>query len=89
MIGDLLGVDDNTLDGLLAKNYDDQVKLSKTLQFWINNQPTPTTWRKVIKITEGPLQNKSLATKIRQYLIKGGTIIPHVIILCRGFYVFV
>ena len=77
MIGGLLGVDDNTLDGLLAKDYDDQIKLSKTLQSWLNNRPTPTTWSKIIKIMEGPLQNKSLAAEIRQYLMKGGTIIPH------------
>ena len=25
---------------------------------------------------EGPLQNKSLAAEIRQYLMKGGTIVP-------------
>ena len=89
MIGGLLGVDDNTLDGLLAKDYDDHVKLSKTLQNWLNNQPTPTTWRKIIKIMEGPLQKKSLATDIREYLIKGGTAISHLIILYREFYVFV
>ena len=77
MIGGLLGVDDNTLDGLLAKDYDDQIKLSKTLQSWLNNRPTPTTWRNIIKIMEGPLQNKSLADEIRQCLMKGGTIIPH------------
>ena len=78
-IGDLLGVGDNILDGLLAKGYSDQVKLSKTLQNWLNNRPTPTTWRRIIKILEGPLQNKSLAAEIRQYLMKEGAIIPHLL----------
>ena len=87
VIGALLGVDDNTLDGLLAKDYDDQMKLSKTLKNWLENRPTPTTWRKIIKIMEGSLQKKSLAMDIRQYLIKGGTIISNPLILCRGFYV--
>ena len=88
-IGTLLGVDDSTLDHLLAKDYyDDRVKLSKTLQIWLNEKPTPTTWRKIIKIMEGPLQNKSLATDIRQYLIKGGIGISH-LLLCRDFYIFV
>ena len=88
-IGGLLGVDDNTLDGLYATNDSPQVKLSKTLQNWLNNQPTPTTWRKIIKIVEGPLQKKSVADVIRQYLIKGGTFICHFIILCGGFNFFV
>lgn len=87
MIGDLLGIDSNTLEGLLAINYSDQVKLSHTLQSWLDNQPTPTTWRNIIKIIEGPLQDKTLATNIQQYFLQGGTVITH-LILCRGFYVF-
>ena len=87
-IGGLLGVDDNTLDHLLGIDYSNYVKLSKTLHNWLNEKPTPTTWRKIIKIIEGPLQNKSLATDIRQYLIKGGIAISH-LLLCRDFYIFV
>ena len=86
-IGALLGVDGNTLDGLLSTNLSNEVKLSKILQNWLNNKPTSTTWRRIIKIIEGPLHNNSLATDIRQYLIKGGTVISHLILVCRGFYV--
>ena len=74
-IGDLLGVDENILEGLLATNLSDQIKLSKTLRSWLNNHPTPTTWRNIIKIIEEPLQNKSLATNIRRYLVQGGIFI--------------
>ena len=85
-IGGLLGVDDNNLDVLLDKDYSHQVKLSKVLQTWLNIQPTPTTWRKIIKIIEEPLQNKSLATVIRQYLIKEGIAISHLLLCRRSLY---
>ena len=52
------------------------MKLSITFQSWLNNQPTPTTWRNIIKvIEEEPIQNKSLATTIQQKLIQGGIFI--------------
>ena len=82
-IGDQLGVDENTLNGLLTKTFSDQVKLSITFQSWLNNQPTPTTWRNIIKvIEEEPIQNKSLATTIQEKLIQGGIFITCFMLLC-------
>ena len=36
-IGDQLGVDNNTLDGLLTTSLSNEVKLSITLQRWLDN----------------------------------------------------
>ena len=57
--GGLFGDADNSLDGLLNKNLLNEIKLSKTLQNWLNNQPTPSIWREIIEIIKGPLQNNS------------------------------
>ena len=67
-IGDLLGVDSNTIEGLCQSNYSDQVKMSKMLQSWLNNEPTPVTWDHFISVIEGPLKMKSLAIEICQFL---------------------
>ena len=67
-IGDLLGVDPNTIEMLCYSNYSDQVKMSKMLQSWLDFEPTPATWDNIISILEGPLQKKSLAIEICQFL---------------------
>ena len=67
-IGDLLGVDFNTIEGLCCSTFSDQVKMSKMLQSWLDNEPTPATWDNIIDVIGGPLQNKSLANEICQYL---------------------
>ena len=67
-MGDLLGVDPNTIEGLCYSNFSDYVKMSKMLQSWLDNEPTPATWDNVISVIDGPLQKKSLATEIRQFL---------------------
>ena len=67
-IGDLLGVDPSTIDGLCHSNYSDQRKMSKMLQIWLDNEPTPVTWYNIIDILEGPLQNKPLAIEISKFL---------------------
>ena len=69
-IGDLLGVDSETIEGLCYSNFSDQVKMSKMLQSWLDNEPTPTTWDSIISILNGLLQKKSLAIEIREYLGK-------------------
>ena len=69
-IGDLLGVDSNTIEGLCHSNYSDQVKMSKMLQSWLDNEPSPVTWGSIISILDGPLQKKSLAIEICQFLVK-------------------
>ena len=68
-MGLLLGVDYNTIDGLCYSNSSDHVKMSKMLQSWLDNQPTPVTWENIIGTIEGPLQKKSLAIEIRKFLM--------------------
>ena len=68
-IGDLLGVQCDTIDSLLHSTYSDQVKMSKVLQSWLDNEPTPATWGNIIDVIEGPLQKKSLAIKIHEFLM--------------------
>ena len=67
-IGDLLGVDSDTIDSLSMANYTDLVKMSKMLQSWLDYEPTPATWYNIIDVLEGPLQRKSLAVEIRLFL---------------------
>ena len=86
-ISDQLGVDNNTLDGLITTSLSNEVKLSITLQRWLNNQPTytPTTWRNIFNnIEEKHLQNKPVATEIQQYLLQGGIILFSGIILLHN-----
>ena len=68
-MGDLLGVDPNTIEMLCYSNFSDDVKMSKMLQSWLDNEPTPATWYNIISVIEGPLQKKSLADDIRQLLL--------------------
>ena len=68
-MGDLLGVDPNTIEMLCYSSFPDNVKMSKMLQSWLDNEPTPATWNSIISIIEGPLQKKSLADDIRQSLL--------------------
>ena len=67
-IGDLLGVDVDTIDSLYTSSLSNQVKMSKMLQSWLDNEPTPASWGNILDIIEGPLQNKTLAIEIRQKL---------------------
>ena len=69
-IGDLLGVDRCTIEELCHSHFSDQVKMSKMLQSWLDNEPTPVTWDNVISILKGPLQEKSLALEICQFFSK-------------------
>ena len=67
-IGDLLGVDPDTIDSLSTSSLSNQVKMSKMLQSWLDNEPTPASWGNILDIIEGPLQKKALAIEIRQKL---------------------
>ena len=67
-IGNLLGVDSNTIEMLYNCNISNEMKMSKMLQSWLDNEPTPVTWNHFISVIEGPLQMKSLAMDIRQFL---------------------
>ena len=42
--------------------------MSKMLQSWLDNEPTPASWGNILDIIEGPLQKKALAIEIRQKL---------------------
>ena len=66
-IGDLLGVDYNIIEELQISNLSNEVNMSKVLQSWLDNAPTPT-WYKIINVLEGPLKKKSLAAEIRNTL---------------------
>ena len=67
-IGDLLGVDADTIDSLATSSLSNQVKMSKMLQSWLDNKLTPVSWHNILDIIEGPLQKKALADEIRQKL---------------------
>ena len=72
-MGGLLGVDSNTIDGLCYSNFTDEVKMSKMLQSWLDNEPTPATWSNIISVIEGPLQKKSVANEMYKFVgIKSG-----------------
>ena len=50
-IGDLLGVDSNTMQGLCNSPFSNEVKLSKVLQRWIETEePTSVTWDEIIRV---------------------------------------
>ena len=64
--------DPDIINGLCDSIFSNQVKMSKMLQSWLDNEPTPATWNNVISIiegTEGTLQKKSLANDISQLLL--------------------
>ena len=67
-IGDLLGIDPYTIDSLATSTFTNQNKMSKMLQSWLDNEPTPASWGNILDIIEGPLQKKPLALDIRQKL---------------------
>ena len=54
--------------------YDDTIRLSKVLQFWIDQMKTPVSWRTIIKaIEEPPIGNATLAQEIRLFLSQPDT----------------
>ena len=67
-IGDLLGVDSDTIEGLYFSNKPNHVKMSEVLQYWLDNEPTPVTWDNIISVLDGPLKKKSVGDEIRKYL---------------------
>ena len=42
-LGGFFGIDTSILDGLLNCPYFDGVKMSKVLESWLDNEPTPAT----------------------------------------------
>ena len=73
IIGDGLGVSYNKLRGLAQSNDENQTRLSKVIQQWLdmNGQGggAPVTWITILDLLKGPLvNNKDLATKIYESL---------------------
>ena len=57
--------------------------MSKIAQNWLDNEPTPATWDNIIDVIGGPLQNKSLANEICQYLVKDSSmLLIYITIIC-------
>ena len=67
-IGDFLGVDPDTIEGLCFSNKPNHVKMSEMLQSWLDNEPTPVTWENIISVLDGPLKKKSVGDEIRKFL---------------------
>ena len=65
-IGDLLGVDADIIDSLATSSFSNEVKMSKILQSWLDNEPIPVPWDNILHIIEGPLQKRALANEIHQ-----------------------
>ena len=81
-MGGLLGVDSNTIDSLCYSNFTDEVKMSKMLQSWLDNEPTPATWGNIISVVEGPLQKKSLANEMCKLLgIESGLLLIFTVVI--------
>ena len=70
-IGDLLGVDSDIIESLSNSSSSNEVKMSKMLQSWLDNEPTPASWDNILEIIEEPLQKNALAIEIRQKLKAG------------------
>ena len=66
-IGDLLGINFDIIRALSTSTTSDHVKMSKILQSWLDNEPTPVTWDNIIKVLDGPLQEKTLVDEIQQF----------------------
>ena len=67
-IGGLLGVGADIIDSLATSSFSNELKMSKMLQNWLDNEPTPASWDNILYIIEGPLQKRSIANEIRQKL---------------------
>ena len=67
-IGGRLGVGADIIDSLATSSFSNELKMSKILQSWLDNEPTPATWDNILDIIEGPLQKRSIANEIRQKL---------------------
>ena len=81
-MGGHLGVDSNTVDSLCYSNFTDEVKMSKMLQSWLDNEPTPATWGNIIGVVEGPLQKKSLANEMCKLLgIESGLLLIFTVVI--------
>ena len=68
-VGLALKVPDHVLNGLDKSRNSNILKLYEVIQCWKNAQSTPVTWKTVVDALEGPIvNNKAIATKIRDYL---------------------
>ena len=76
LIGEALKVDHGSIMSV-EKNaaYTDTVRLSDILQLWIEQKPSPVTWRTIIDaIEKPPVKDSAIANKILLFLIQTDTI---------------
>ena len=76
LIGLALGVDDNTLKGIICNNAHDPdaVKLANVIETWKYTKSSPDTWETLINAIGGPVvKQKAKADEIRTYLAS----LPH------------
>ena len=68
-IGLALSIPQNVIDDLKRGQDNNNIKLFKVINQWIETMPSPVTWETVISALEGPIvSNKKKADDIRQYL---------------------
>ena len=66
--GSIMSVENNAA-------YTDTVRLSHILQLWMEQKPSPVTWRTIIDaIEEAPVKNVAIANKIVSFLLQPDTI---------------
>ena len=68
-LGTMLGVDDADLRGLRHSNLPDDVRLSDTLQYWMDTKPSLVTWGTILKVLRSDyIDQPGLADKIQHRL---------------------
>ena len=68
-IGVCLRIENGDLDSLNSSNQNDDVKLSKVLQLWIERMTKPVTWNTILEVIGSPpIQNTSVVRKIEKFL---------------------
>ena len=68
-IGECLGIKNGDLDSLNSSNQNDDVKLSKVLQLWMERMTKPVTWNTILEVIGSPpIQNKRVVMEIEKFL---------------------
>ena len=69
IIGVCLRIKNGDLDSLNSSNQNDDVKLSKVLQLWIERMTKPVSWNTILEVIGSiPIQNKSVVMEIEKFL---------------------
>ena len=75
-IGEALKVDHGSIISVENNaTYTDTVRLSHILQLWMDQKPSPVTWRTIIDaIEDPPVKSSAIANKIVLFLLQPDTI---------------